>query len=286
MLSVHDGAIQPIAAPASRAKSCTGSPCKTPPAGPQAQCRSHPAHKRTDTAGRLGQRRRKGLSYRDNTTLLPGLSQRYGANGRVRPWPPWLTHPGRRRPVASVPAAPAEAAAAGTQAADPVDGPPLRCRQRYQHRVRDYDSLQAAPPPTRAASMRQPAITQASTGSAGDQPPAPGRSPKNPALPAEPGQHAGRAHPHRRPAEPAQVIPSERLAHEHDDRRQRDRRQRDGAEDQHPRRDDASVPDPVRPHGPILRAIRIMRLPRGHAVSELRVISEALPFTRVLTAWE
>ncbi len=105
------------------------SPSKMPPADPQAQYPSHPAQKRTAPAGRLGQRRRKGLQYRDDPMLLPGLSQRYGASGRVRPWPPWLTHPCRRRPVAAPPAEAAEAAAAqaaGTHAADLVDGPPFR----------------------------------------------------------------------------------------------------------------------------------------------------------------
>ena len=247
-----------------------------PSAGPQAQYPSHPAHKRTDTASPLGQRRRKGLEYRDNPMLLPGLSQRYGAGRRVRPWPPWLTHPGGGWPVAAPPAEAAEAEATGSQAADPVDGPPFRCRQRDHDRVRDDHSCQAAPPPTRAGPMRQPAITQASTGLAGDRPPAPGRSPKNPALRAEPGQHVGGAHRHWRPAEPPQVIPSQRLAHEHDDRRHCDHRQRDGAQDQHPRRDDASVPDPVRNHHLIVRATRASRPPRDHAFSELRALESLL----------
>jgi hypothetical protein len=105
-----------------------GSPFKMLLADPQAQYPSHPAQKRSRTPGGFGQRRRKGLQYRDNPVLLPGLSQGYGASGRVRLWPPWLGHPSRRRPVAP-PAKAAEAAAAradGTQAADVVDGPPFR----------------------------------------------------------------------------------------------------------------------------------------------------------------
>src|SRR6266699_4227761 len=162
-------AVQPIAAVARPEPKgfSRGSSCQMPSAGPQAQYPSHPAHKRTDTASRLGQRRRKGLEYRDNPMLLPGLSQRYGAGRRVRPWPPWLTHPGGGWPVAAPPAEAAEAEATGSQAADPVDGPPFRCRQRDHDRVRDDHSCQAAPPPTRAGPMRQPAITQASTGLAG-----------------------------------------------------------------------------------------------------------------------
>jgi len=74
--------------------------------------------------------------------LLPGFGQRYGAGGRARLRPPWLTHPGRWRPVAAPPAEATEAAAgaARPQGADPVDGPPSRCRQHDQDRVRDDNS--------------------------------------------------------------------------------------------------------------------------------------------------
>src|SRR5260221_8520402 len=83
------------------------SPSEMPPAHPQAQHHSHPVQKRTDTAGGLGQRRRKSLQYRDNPMLLPGLSQRYGARAPRPPLPPLLPPPPPPRPGARPPTPPA-----------------------------------------------------------------------------------------------------------------------------------------------------------------------------------
>jgi hypothetical protein len=64
--------------------------------------------------------------------LMTGLSQRYGAGRRAWPGPPWLSHPGRRWQAA---ATSAEPSAAGTKAADLIDGPPLRRGQRDRYRI-------------------------------------------------------------------------------------------------------------------------------------------------------
>jgi hypothetical protein len=185
-------------------------------------------------ARRLGQLRRKGLQYRDSPTLLPWLGKRYGASGRSRLRPPRLTNLCRRRQVAAAPAKTAGSAPASVariDAADPVHGPPARCRQRDQDRVGDDYSCQPAPPQRSAAPQ------------------------------AHHRQHTGRARPRRRPAEPPQVVPSQRLAHEHDDRCQGDHCQRDGRGQQHSRHDDASAPDPIPPHRPIVRSTRAFRSP-------------------------
>jgi hypothetical protein len=185
---------------------------------------------------------------RTASTLLPGLSQRDGTCGCRRPRPPWLTHVRRRRPVAAAsPSAEAaetsRARATGTQAAHPVHGPSAGCGQRDQDGVRDDCPGEHAPPPAPAGARRPPA---------GDRRASPGRRPPRRTPHARPGQYSGRARRLGRTAESAQVVPSQRLAHEHDDRRQGDDRQRDRP-GEHPASRGPSVPDPMPSHHSIVR---------------------------------